>query len=187
MGQRELRSLLWLIPPMIAGGMWGRSCQRLDEVSAVDQDYVLRALVLYRGAVHWVRAENNATPRTLAWDSYAVPEGATWRDFYPAGDEDVRWMGFAKYSTRRGPRTPVPAVMRWRSPVTPWLFTSPYKAYAVPYWMIVVLTAIPAARAVARLVRRSLRRRRGLCPGCGYDLRATTDRCPECSEPVAPA
>jgi hypothetical protein len=52
--------------------------------------------------------------------------------------------------------------------------------FGVPYWFLVVsAAAMPGIRGV-----RSLRRRRqhtpGLCPTCGYDLRATPDRCPEC-------
>ena len=49
-----------------------------------------------------------------------------------------------------------------------------------PYWLPQTASAIlPTLWLVLRL-RARRRRRTGLCPTCGYDLRATPDRCPEC-------
>jgi hypothetical protein len=61
----------------------------------------------------------------------------------------------------------------------------------VQYWFpAILLGAAPAARAAAA-VRRARRRRRfaraGLCVGCGYDVRATPGRCPECGLEPTPA
>ena len=51
---------------------------------------------------------------------------------------------------------------------------------SVPYWFaVMLLAAAPASRAVFE-IRRFRRARAGLCPRCGYDLRATPGRCPEC-------
>jgi hypothetical protein len=49
----------------------------------------------------------------------------------------------------------------------------------LPYWAIAFLTAIPPA---VPLIRRRTRRnqREGTCPQCRYDVRATSQRCPEC-------
>ena len=54
-----------------------------------------------------------------------------------------------------------------------------------PLWLPTLLLALlPLARLV-RLVRR--RHKPGLCPDCGYDLRASKDRCPECGRPISSA
>ena len=57
----------------------------------------------------------------------------------------------------------------------------------IPYWFIAVAFGawpLAVAGSVSRrqLVRRRLRRaaERGVCPVCGYDLRASGGRCPEC-------
>jgi hypothetical protein len=50
----------------------------------------------------------------------------------------------------------------------------------LPGWLPVLLLAVPPAVWVARRTRSARRCRTGLCPVCGYDLRATPGRCPEC-------
>jgi hypothetical protein len=58
----------------------------------------------------------------------------------------------------------------------------PLRSLAIPLAIPLLLVAIPTGWAVARLVRHIRRRRRGLCPNCGYDMRASPDRCPECGQ-----
>jgi hypothetical protein len=50
----------------------------------------------------------------------------------------------------------------------------------VPYWSLVALTALPPAWLDHRARRRCRLARRGVCTKCGYDLRESPDRCPEC-------
>jgi hypothetical protein len=55
---------------------------------------------------------------------------------------------------------------------------------SLPWWTVAsafaVLPAIWVARRVASLRRRRSRRLAGRCVVCGYDMRETHDRCPEC-------
>jgi len=50
----------------------------------------------------------------------------------------------------------------------------------VPHWMPAALTAGAPALAMYRWTRSRRRAAAGRCPSCGYDLRATPERCAEC-------
>jgi|SRR5580658_6735792 hypothetical protein len=50
--------------------------------------------------------------------------------------------------------------------------------WSVPLWLLAVLSLVPWA--VLKVNQRRNLRVAGSCRNCGYDLRATTERCPEC-------
>src|SRR3954454_11854676 len=86
--------------------------------------------------------------------------------FTPACPMQIEVLGFA-YGRLRGQAgaPPAPFVETWIIvPLLP---------------LALVSAALPVAWQVRRL-RQRRDRRLGLCPTCGYDLRATPDRCPEC-------
>ena len=61
----------------------------------------------------------------------------------------------------------------------PWYIWTVLVALAVPIWILNFQTD----RHARRLDQLDAQQ----CPTCGYDLRATPDRCPECGTPGSPA
>jgi hypothetical protein len=53
-------------------------------------------------------------------------------------------------------------------------------SFAIPTWMLVLGMGIWPVRSGSVALRRWRRRRAGLCLVCGYDLRESVERCPEC-------
>lgn len=56
-----------------------------------------------------------------------------------------------------------------------------------PWWALALISApLPLVwMRPRRRIRRWWRLRRGLCTGCGHDLRASPEGCPECGHPAA--
>jgi hypothetical protein len=73
------------------------------------------------------------------------------------------WLGFAAWQEG------------WQSSFA----DSRRRVWAIPAWALAAALALPPAIWMFRRIRRS-RRDKGLCLTCGYDLRATPERCPEC-------
>jgi hypothetical protein len=62
---------------------------------------------------------------------------------------------------------------------------SQYQRVILPHWALMTALAAAPLLVLWRSLRRRRRRSLGLCVICGYDLRATPGRCPECGESAA--
>ena len=107
-------------------------------------------------------------PLQTRWHYMAYPWHST-----PAG-LSTPWYGFA-YNTSRS-RTGYGSTSEFH-----YITVSHVWAVGLPF-----LVGVLTARPLISVVRERRRVRQGHCPACGYDLRATPDRCPECGH-VPPA
>jgi hypothetical protein len=60
-------------------------------------------------------------------------------------------------------------------------------AIVIPMWVPVLPLALPVAWCGRRSCVRRRRSRLGLCARCGYDLRASGEKCPECGADIPTA
>ena len=142
--------------------VWSGPMRRFDEVTWKGSTYHLG--VLSGGArlgVEFGWADVPRPPRPWTWWHDVRIDG-----FSPTYEPDATVLGLGWRSVR---------VYR---PVLGGTVTS--SLLVVPYWLVCFLGGVlPVWRGVARL-RTRRRRTAGLCPSCGYDLRETPERCPEC-------
>jgi hypothetical protein len=111
----------------------------------------------------------------IDWEELPMLPGAFAAGYQSAGE--FRFLGFV----RRG------GTQSYIVSKNPWTFEDrPYRLTMVPLWFVCAVTAWPLLPLAARCIR-WLRRRPvpGLCASCGYDLRASPDRCPECGATAA--
>jgi hypothetical protein len=95
----------------------------------------------------------------------------------------ARWdLSFGSNRPTRGVETSL-----WWYPKTWRVQAPPFRFVSVPYWVLLLASIlVPGWQLKCRLFhRRQTPERR--CKTCGYDLRATPDRCPECGAVPAAA
>ena len=153
-------------------GLWVRSYFAADEVGytrvsggTAPPEQV--GLISARGSV-WVGRSRAGLgvwlgPGGLYWRTY---EPWPWPAYEP-GKGQPGWLTF------RVGQDAVLGAVRW--------------GLYLPHWALCLVAACPAAATALHAWRRRSRAGAGLCPACGYDLRATPDRCPECGAAASPA
>jgi hypothetical protein len=160
--------------------LWVRSLCRMDDfevvsgqrIQTVHTDPHTLVFVLFIHYPDWpVRKHYSSTPirRGMHRDQFNGFFKPTERRFDRAGETFISYtfLGF-RYAHTFGEKY-APGLRRWY--------------VCVPFYAVVLVTAaLPAL-----WLRNRLRTRRvtGLCPVCGYDLRATPGRCPECGAVLA--
>jgi hypothetical protein len=182
-GMTILSVLLFLL----AGGLWVRSYYKADAIilSSVPGDpaTISRRLLV----------SSNIGGIDIEYDSLTIKPGRFVRSSrrrllelqqlqeyqgQPRWRTHTPWRGLGYW------RTLVRFRYSWLPNVTlpaiPELADSHFSV-VVPYWVLVLLfTILPATRWRLAVHRRSKIKQMGKCRRCGYDLRATPDRCPEC-------
>ena len=121
------------------------------------------------GTIRMHREEWNGwigQPATPGWDWVRVPSAWYESDF-------LGWPPVRRY-------------VQSASAFQPILGGQQGRGLAVECWFPALLTiALPACWLISRQAwRRRSRTAHGLCPTCGYDVRACAERCSECGEPL---
>jgi hypothetical protein len=171
-------------------GLWVRSYQRVDgfsygwDISPPGSTASVNSWA-NRGTVVLITARGDgpsaAEPRT-GWGSWSLPDVGS--DDYENNRMPARRLGFGYEEWVEHPQR-VFGMLRsrigeeHRGPPAPREPETRCSRYDAPCWFPVAVTAVAPAAWLRSRKRKPLRKA-GLCPACGYDLRASPDRCPEC-------
>jgi len=167
-----------LVLCVASGALWVRSYWVWEALNVYDERgdgtlwvSTVWSLLCRDGRLSWDMSQHTDTdPAAIA--RYGVPNrGGRW--FFPknqASHDGAGWWQRHRFEAQ------------WQHDHTlpPHPTTSFLGRIAVPFWAIVPALAIAPSRRLRRYRRRVRLRNATLCTRCGYDLRATPERCPEC-------
>jgi hypothetical protein len=155
----KLLSGLSMLSLVVVSGLWTLSYTNVYFTTPHHWDEVIRPASL--GAAVW-------RGRLTLWCDRIVQPTSGLRPIYYPPSNPPHFLGLS-YSAYRGPFP--------KGPNREWVCEA-------PMLLVLVVTGI-ATLVMRRLARRWKPDADGLCVACGYDLRATPDRCPECGHRAA--
>ena len=154
---------------LVAGGVWVRTYFASDELEweePGESPFVMHAVYTARGRLCFVEDIRGMRAEEVSGEPAEIPGKRRWA-FHVRGPEDltpfdepeslIERLGFPhEYGGAHGER--------WSCPIWPLI-------------VVAGLLSIPSSRSCISTRRRTAM---GLCIACGYDLRETPDKCPEC-------
>jgi len=153
----------------------------------------ISALLLFVGLIQWARSYVQLQNWAWATNAREYHLFSHWGGLYVAGI--ANWS--APHALVYRPEGPY-GWDRWGDEsyyllekARPWLPTyvtgslrndglQPCWVLVLPYWVFCAVLSLLPFRVALRYMRSSRRARLGCCARCGYDLRASGPRCPEC-------
>jgi hypothetical protein len=170
-------TLVSLVALAVSLCLWVRSYWRSDSVT-VDWSEAS----IHSPAEYLTRSVGVATRRGGLWCYRARYSGSIYVDNRP-GPTRVRFESFKAHADHYLPDSAADPA-RWHGGFAyGWISSAEdVVGLRVPFWAIAVLSALLPLLMLWRYGRRRRRIDRRLCVRCGYDLRATPDRCPECGK-----
>ena len=133
-----------------------------------------QAMVLHRGTIQFIEVRRmkvvGVTPSGFATEEIGYRTDWRFPVFIPRFSAPQWPPFFVVTSDSPSMLSDVPSVDR-------------YTFRTLALWPLLLLTALGPTWWLLIYHRRAVERQRrvaGLCPRCGYDLRASSDRCPEC-------
>ena len=123
---------------------------------------------------YFVQPPNEFSDRWLFDSGYAaIYQGRLTVVYHDSSPAPVRWFQILSFST------PIISIDQWDNGGNGWDNFWWYTSVDVRLWL---LSAVFATAPICCLIvnRHRHRPRSELCADCGYDIRATPERCPEC-------
>jgi hypothetical protein len=169
---RKTLTLLSLIGLLLSVGLWGASYFNLVRATHRSNNPIVISGVM----------NENWQGGSLALIGGALKYGMGGFGYWPLSDGRMFQASLGAFGEQVLEAQPPRWISRGRTDFTThWRFVyMSGRVVVIPLWMPTVLFGVLPTAALVRVTRNRRRRKLGQCLKCGYDLRGSSERCPEC-------